>query len=134
PCVDVRRGDPANPDARTTSGFVTAQPPRRRLTMNAVKHAPAAPMILRAHTAAELMTPNPLSLREDVTLKEAIAFLVDRDLSGAPVIDEAGRPVGVLTQSDVLVHDREEVEHVVPPEAEYCAPLPPSSRDPFPIH
>jgi predicted transcriptional regulator len=94
--------------------------------MNAVKHAPAASMILRAHTAAELMTANPLSLREDVSLKEAIAFLVDRDLSGAPVIDVAGRPVGVLTQSDILIHDREEVQHVDPPETEHGEPLPAS--------
>ena len=82
------------------------------------------PMTLRARTAEELMTPNPLSLRDDVTLKEAIAFLVDRDVSGAPVIDAAGRPVGVLTQSDVLIHDREEVEHVAPPEIDYGSPLP----------
>jgi len=79
-------------------------------------------MTLRARTAADLMSPNPVSLRDDLSLKEAIAFLVDRDVSGAPVIDEAGRPVGVLTQSDVLVHDREEVEHVAPPEAEYASP------------
>ena len=101
--------------------------------MNATITVPAGVMTLRARTASELMTPNPLSLRDDITLKEAIAFLVDRDLSGAPVIDEAGRPVGVLTQSDVLVHDREEVEHVVPPEAEYCTPLPRKWWDGFQI-
>jgi CBS domain-containing protein len=91
--------------------------------MNAMKTRPVAPLTLRARTAAEMMTPNPLSLREDVTLKEAIAFLVDRDLSGAPVIDVAGRPVGVLTETDVLIHDREEVEHVDPPETEHGEPL-----------
>jgi predicted transcriptional regulator len=91
--------------------------------MNAVKSLSRETIILPAHTAAELMTPNPLSLREDATLKEAIAFLVDRNISGAPVIDEAGRPVGVLSQSDVLVHDREEVTHLCP-EIEYGSPLP----------
>src|SRR5262245_11281621 len=92
--------------------------------MNATMTPPACAIILRARTAAELMTPNPLSLREDLTLKEAIAFLVDRHVSGAPVIDEAGRPVGVLTQSDVVIHDREEVRHLAPPEVEYGTPLP----------
>src|SRR5262245_18503794 len=90
--------------------------------MNALKNA-AASMTLTARTAAELMSPNPLSLREDITLKEAIAFLVDRNLSGAPVIDEAGRPVGVLSQTDILIHDREEVKHLVPPEPESGMPL-----------
>ena len=101
--------------------------------MNALMTFPAGAMTLQARTASELMSPNPLSLRDDVPLKEAIAFLVDRNISGAPVIDAAGRPVGVLTQSDILVHDREEVEHVEPPEVEYGAPLPPSFWEGFQI-
>ena len=72
------------------------------------------------------------TLRESVTLHEAVAFLVDRNLSGAPVIDEAGRPVGVLTQTDILIHDREEVEHFAP-EVESGTPLPPSWRDRFQV-
>ena len=32
----------------------------------------------------------------------------------APVIDDAGRAVGILSSSDILVHDREKVEHLVP--------------------
>jgi CBS domain-containing protein len=91
--------------------------------MNAVK-SPVGAVTLRAQTAADLMTANPLSLRGDATFHEAVAFLVDRNISGAPVIDEAGRPIGVLTQTDVLVHDREEVEHIAPPEVEYGTPLP----------
>jgi len=79
------------------------------------------------------MSRNPLSLRDDVPLKEAIAFLVDRDVSGAPVIDEAGRPIGVLTQSDVLVHDREQVEHVDPPEFDHGEALPRSWWDSFQV-
>jgi CBS domain-containing protein len=101
--------------------------------MNATMTRRSGALTLGACTAAELMSPNPLSLRDDVTLKEAIAFLVDRNISGAPVIDEAGRPVGVLTQSDVLVHDREEVRHAAPPEVEYSSPLPGSSWDDFQI-
>jgi len=92
----------------------------------------AGTMTLRAQAAADLMSPNPLSLRDDLTLKEAIAFLVDRNVSGAAVIDEAGRPVGVFSQSDVLVHDREAVEHVEP-EVEHGAPLPRSSWASFQI-
>jgi predicted transcriptional regulator len=92
-----------------------------------------ANVVLRAQTAADLMSPNPMSLRGDATLHEAVAFLVDRNISGAPVIDEAGRPIGVLTQTDVLIHDREEVEHVSPPEIEYGTPLPRSWWDEFQI-
>jgi CBS domain-containing protein len=101
--------------------------------MTAMKTMPGGAVTLKACTAGELMTPNPLSLEQDVTLKEAIAFLVDRNISGAPVIDETGRPVGVLTQSDILVHDREEVDHLPPPEVEYGTPLPRSWWEQFQI-
>ena len=92
--------------------------------MTALKTAPADTIVLNARTATDLMSPNPMSLREDASLKEAIAFLVDRGISGAPVIDEAGRPVGVFSQTDVLIHDREEVEHLAGTEIEYGTPLP----------
>jgi CBS domain-containing protein len=69
-------------------------------------------LVLCAATAADLMTPNPVSIGADATVKEAAAFLVDKGFSAAPVIDEAGRPVGVLSQSDIVVHDREKVDYV----------------------
>jgi CBS domain-containing protein len=93
----------------------------------------AGPIILKAITAADLMTPNPVSLRDSATIREAIAFLIDRGISGAPVIDEAGHPVGVLSQTDILIHDRQNVEHLSPPEHEYGSPLPPSRWEEFQI-
>jgi CBS domain-containing protein len=53
------------------------------------------------------MTPNPVSIRDNATVEEAVAFLVDTGYSAAPVIDDAGRPVGVLSRTDIVVHDRE---------------------------
>jgi CBS domain-containing protein len=64
--------------------------------------------------ATDVMTPNPLSLRDAATVKEAMAFLIDHGISAAPVIDRAGRPVGVLSRSDLVVHEREKVEHLAP--------------------
>jgi CBS domain-containing protein len=93
--------------------------------MSKLDTRPAGQVVLTAATAADLMSPNPVSLRDDATLHEAIAFLVDRGISGAPVIDEAGRPVGVLSQTDILVHDREEPQHMAPAaEVDYGTPLP----------
>ncbi len=68
-------------------------------------------MVLQANSAADLMKPNPVSIRADATVREAVAMLTDRGYGIAPVIDEAGRPVGVLSRTDILVHDREQVRH-----------------------
>jgi CBS domain-containing protein len=71
-------------------------------------------MWLCAETAMDLMTPNPVSIRDVATIQEAVALLTDRGFSAAPVIDEAGRPVGVLSRADIVVHDREKVEYLAP--------------------
>lgn len=68
------------------------------------------PLLLKARTAADLMTPNPVSLREEATAREAARFLTDRGFSAAPVINEAGEPVGVLSQTDIVVHARERID------------------------
>jgi CBS domain-containing protein len=62
------------------------------------------------------MVPNPISLRDDATVPEAVALMTDRGFSAAPVIDQAGRPVGVLSRTDVLIHEREQVRHAMPAE------------------
>jgi CBS domain-containing protein len=65
--------------------------------------------MLQAETAAELMTSNPVSIRADATIAEAIALLSDKGISAAPVIDDAGHPIGVVSRSDVLTHEREQL-------------------------
>jgi CBS domain-containing protein len=69
-------------------------------------------LILEAETAASLMKENPISVSADETVQEAVAVLTERGFSAAPVIDEAGRPVGVLSRTDLLWHDRERVEYL----------------------
>jgi CBS domain-containing protein len=73
-------------------------------------------LVLDADTAADLMTSNPVSIRDVATIGEAVAMLTDKGFSAAHVIDDAGRPVGVLSRSDILVHDREKIDHVEPAE------------------
>ncbi len=72
-----------------------------------------ARLTLDAETAADMMTANPISIREDATIKEIVALLVDKGFGAAPVIDQAGRPIGVVSRSDVLAHEREAQTHAV---------------------
>jgi CBS domain-containing protein len=67
----------------------------------------AAGLTLWAETAADLMMPSPTSIRGNATVREAVEMLTDHGFSAAPVIDEAGRPLGVISRADILVHDRE---------------------------
>lgn len=83
-----------------------------------------APLCLRAVTAADLMVSPPLSISEAATVHEAIVFLADRGFGAAPVINEAGRPVGVVSKSDIVRYQREETRcasRVVPSDGEAVA-------------
>src|ERR1700751_2869599 len=84
-----------------------------------MKAMPSATLKLEAQTAAELMHPNPISVRDNASIQEVIALLSDKNISAAPVINEAGHPVGVLSRSDILVHDREKSEYLIPVPAYY---------------
>lgn len=59
-------------------------------------------MTRSANTARGLMTDNPVSINEHATLQDAAAFLTTRNISAAPVINDAGRPVGVLSRTDII--------------------------------
>ena len=52
--------------------------------------------------AADVMTRNILSVAPDSTIAEAVRTMLDNRISGLPVIDEAGRLVGILTEGDLL--------------------------------
>jgi len=77
-----------------------------------VPEANLAPLRLHAMIAADVMSNNPISLGEQLTVHEAVVFLTERRVSAAPVINDAGRPVGVVSEADILRHDREHAEHV----------------------
>ena len=55
----------------------------------------ATPLMLHARTAADLMVPNPISLRAEAAVAEAIVLFTEKGITAAPVIDEAGRQLGV---------------------------------------
>lgn len=53
-----------------------------------------------AHVAQNIMAPNPGSIDHTAKVQQAAAVLSDRSISAVPVINEAGRPVGVISRTD----------------------------------
>jgi CBS domain-containing protein len=56
---------------------------------------------MRPITAADLMNPKVLAVRDDLTLRELAAFLIHNQITGAPVEDAGGRLVGVVSTVDI---------------------------------
>jgi CBS domain-containing protein len=61
----------------------------------------------------EAMTAPALTVTPDVTLLTAVRLLVEHKVGGLPVVDAHGRPVGIITDSDIfrlLLQEWEEIE------------------------
>ncbi|RJR50110.1 MAG: CBS domain-containing protein [Desulfobacteraceae bacterium] len=50
----------------------------------------------------EIMTPNPVTVPFNYTVEEAAQILLDRKISGLPVVDKDGNVVGTITQTDMF--------------------------------
>jgi CBS domain-containing membrane protein len=55
-------------------------------------------------TAADVMTTNPRSIRHTATFRNSNDFLSGYGVHAVPVIDDAGRPIGVVSRTDFLQH------------------------------
>jgi CBS domain-containing protein len=59
-------------------------------------------LTLEAQTAQELMTPNPVSISENAAIMDAAAVLSNREFSALVVVNDASRPVGVVSRTDIV--------------------------------
>lgn len=62
---------------------------------------------MRTLTARDVMNTEVLTVRVDLTVRELAAFLTEKQISGAPVVDREGRLVGVVSVTDVAESDAE---------------------------
>jgi CBS domain-containing protein len=53
-------------------------------------------------TVADVMTPNPIAVKPQTPLHEAVKLLSEKHISGMPVVDDAGKLVGVISESDLM--------------------------------
>lgn len=70
--------------------------------------AAAPPLHLPRLCVADIMTRNVLCVRPELSLDAALQALVENRLKAAPVVDERGAVLGIVSESDVLldVHAR----------------------------
>lgn len=58
--------------------------------------------MLRSVLVKDHMTKNPVTLAPEMEIRQAVHLLINKDISGAPVLDVHGRLVGVLTERDCM--------------------------------
>lgn len=65
---------------------------------------------MRPITAADLMNPELLTVPDDMPVWELAHFLIDNEISGAPVESAEGKLVGVVSLRDIVAAGSEEDE------------------------
>jgi CBS domain-containing protein len=53
-------------------------------------------------TAADIMTQDVVTARPDSSVAEVAKLLTDREISAVPVCDEQGKPLGMLSEGDLM--------------------------------
>lgn len=56
-------------------------------------------------TAKDVMTQNPITFTRDLSVKKAAEILTEKEIGGAPVVDEEGKIVGIVSSSDLIMRD-----------------------------
>jgi acetoin utilization protein AcuB len=52
---------------------------------------------------ADIMTRNPFTVRIDTTVEETAELLMEKKISGVPVVDDQGQVAGIITRDDLFV-------------------------------
>lgn len=52
--------------------------------------------------ARDIMTTNVVTVSPETDIAEAVRLMLERQISGVPVIDDSGRLVGILTEGDLM--------------------------------
>ncbi len=58
----------------------------------------------------EVMTPNPITVYDDTPLEIAARLMAERGVGHLPVVDKAGRLVGIIAKSDLIEFTPELIE------------------------
>ncbi len=51
---------------------------------------------------SEVMSSNPITVKPKTPLKEAIKILAEKHISGLPVVDDNGKLVGIVSETDLM--------------------------------
>jgi len=61
-------------------------------------------------TAQDIMTRDVITVRQDMSVRELAQLLSDKKISGAPVIDDQGNLIGIVTENDLV--DQKKKVHI----------------------
>src|ERR1039458_8440945 len=57
-------------------------------------------------TAADVMTKDVISVKKETTIRELAELFARHRISSAPVVDDSGKMIGIVTETDLVAQDK----------------------------
>jgi CBS-domain-containing membrane protein len=95
PAAEIERVLPAV-EAMVTDGIVAVH------HLDVVSHKTRKQILPRQLKVQDIMTPDPRKVSLTTSLDQVVRVLLSSIFSGVPVVDDTNRPVGVITQGDLI--------------------------------
>jgi CBS domain-containing protein len=80
---------------------------------NDISAAPSAPAVTPETRVGEIMTRNVLTARPETPVVEVVQLMAGHRITGLPVVDEANRLIGVVSESDIIGKSGETVGEIM---------------------
>ncbi len=71
--------------------------------LNVVSHRADSRLIPRRMLVRDVMTGNPVTVTPEAEASDVLELLLNSPFNGVPVVDKKGFPLGIITQSDLIV-------------------------------
>jgi CBS domain-containing protein len=117
-CVECGHCEGVGTDPRNDSAYLRCRWPSQEWADEAVPGAAGAQA--DRVSVVSIMSAETVCVDPELSLEALLALFLDRGISGAPVVNEAGRPLGVVSKTDLLRHQQENagLVELVPESAE----------------
>lgn len=86
---------------RETAGYIDLTPHDFRLLYEKA-YVVARKRLLQETPASSVMRAPAITVRSDASVEDLVQLLADKGISGAPVVDDGNRLVGVVSEKDIL--------------------------------
>jgi CBS domain-containing protein len=105
-CVECGECEGVGTNPRDDSAYLRCRLPSKKWDADEATSAAEALQADRV-SVVSMMSANTICVDPDLSLEALLQLFFDHGISGAPVVDERGRPLGVVSKTDLLRDQRE---------------------------
>jgi CBS domain-containing protein len=125
-CVECGECEGVGTDPRTESAYLRCRWPSQEWNTEGARADEAVPA--DRVSVVTIMSGDTICVDPELGLEALLQMFLDHGISGAPVVDKQGRPIGVVSKTDLLQNQREtagvlELEAAAPEDSNWSSKM-----------